>query len=44
MTEKAQASVDAGCRGLLLWLRDYPGGETLRRFAGEVVPRLLVPA
>ncbi len=41
---KAQAFVDAGCRGLLLWLRDYPGDETLERFAAEVVPRLAVPA
>jgi len=44
VTEKAQAFVDAGCRGLLLWLRDFPGDETLRRFADEVVPRLVVPA
>jgi F420-dependent oxidoreductase-like protein len=43
VTEKSQAFVDAGCRGLLLWLRDYPADETLRRFIGEVVPRLKVP-
>ncbi len=43
VVDKAQAFVDAGCRGLLLWLRDYPGDETLRRFATEVVPRLEVP-
>ena len=41
--EKAQAFIDAGCRGLLLWLRDYPGDDTLRRFMAEVVPRLEVP-
>jgi alkanesulfonate monooxygenase SsuD/methylene tetrahydromethanopterin reductase-like flavin-dependent oxidoreductase (luciferase family) len=42
VTEKTQAFVDAGCRGVLLWLRDYPGDETLRRFMSEVVPRLEV--
>jgi alkanesulfonate monooxygenase SsuD/methylene tetrahydromethanopterin reductase-like flavin-dependent oxidoreductase (luciferase family) len=41
--EKTQAYVDAGCRGLILWLRDYPGDETLRRFKAEVVPALKVP-
>ena len=40
VAEKAQAFVDAGCRGLILWLRDYPADETLRRFMGEVVPKL----
>ena len=39
VTEKTQAFVDAGCRGFILWLRDYPGDETLRRFMAEVVPR-----
>jgi alkanesulfonate monooxygenase SsuD/methylene tetrahydromethanopterin reductase-like flavin-dependent oxidoreductase (luciferase family) len=43
VAEKAQAFVDAGCRGLVLWLRDYPGDETLRRFMAEVVPALRVP-
>ena len=43
VTEKAQAFVDAGCRGLILWLRDYPADETLRRFMAEVVPGLVVP-
>jgi alkanesulfonate monooxygenase SsuD/methylene tetrahydromethanopterin reductase-like flavin-dependent oxidoreductase (luciferase family) len=41
--EKTQGFVDAGCRGLILWLRDFPGDETLRRFMGEVVPALKVP-
>ena len=40
VAEKAQAFVDAGCRGLVLWLRDYPADETLRRFMAEVVPKL----
>jgi alkanesulfonate monooxygenase SsuD/methylene tetrahydromethanopterin reductase-like flavin-dependent oxidoreductase (luciferase family) len=44
VAEKAQGFVDAGCRGFLLWLRDYPGDETLRRFMAEVVPLLDVPA
>jgi alkanesulfonate monooxygenase SsuD/methylene tetrahydromethanopterin reductase-like flavin-dependent oxidoreductase (luciferase family) len=43
VVEKAQAFVDAGCRGLILWLRDFPGDETLRRFMAEVVPLLKVP-
>ena len=41
--DKTQAFVDAGCRGLILWLRDYPGDDTLRRFMAEVVPALKVP-
>ena len=40
VTDKAQGFVDAGCREFILWLRDYPGDETLRRFMGEVVPKL----
>ncbi|MGB7052020.1 MAG: TIGR03560 family F420-dependent LLM class oxidoreductase [Acidimicrobiales bacterium] len=41
--EKTQAYLDAGCRGLILWLRDYPADETLRRFMAEVVPKLSLP-
>jgi F420-dependent oxidoreductase-like protein len=41
--EKTQGYLDAGCRGLILWLRDYPADETLRRFMGEVVPKLSLP-
>ncbi len=44
VAEKTQAFVDAGCRGLILWLRDYPSDETLRRFKAEVVPALTPPA
>jgi alkanesulfonate monooxygenase SsuD/methylene tetrahydromethanopterin reductase-like flavin-dependent oxidoreductase (luciferase family) len=44
VAEKTQAFVDAGCRGLILWLRDYPSDQTLRRFISEVVPKLSVPA
>ena len=40
--EKTQAFVDAGCRGFILWLRDFPRDETLRRFMAEVVPALVV--
>ena len=43
VVEKTQAFVDAGCRGLILWLRDFPADETLRRFMAEVVPALKVP-
>jgi alkanesulfonate monooxygenase SsuD/methylene tetrahydromethanopterin reductase-like flavin-dependent oxidoreductase (luciferase family) len=43
VAEKTQAYVDAGCREFVLWLRDYPSDETLRRFVGEVAPRLEVP-
>jgi len=43
VAEKTQAYLDAGCRGLILWLRDYPSDETLRRFMAEVVPALKVP-
>ncbi len=42
VVEKTQAFVDAGCRGLILWLRDLPEDETLRRFMTEVVPALKV--
>ncbi|MGH9017196.1 MAG: LLM class flavin-dependent oxidoreductase [Acidimicrobiales bacterium] len=37
---KTQAFIDAGCREFILWLRDFPGDETLRRFMAEVVPKL----
>ncbi len=40
---KAQAFVDAGCRELILWLRDAPGDGTLKRFATDVIPRLRAP-
>ncbi len=43
VTEKAQAFVDAGCRGLVLWLRDLPSAESLVRFATEVRPALSLP-
>ncbi len=43
VAEKTQAFIDAGCRGFVLWLRDFPGDETLRRFRAEVVPRLSLP-
>jgi len=40
VAEKARAYVDAGAREFILWLRDYPSDETLRRFIGEVAPTL----
>ncbi len=42
VTEQAQAFVDAGCRQFILWLRDFPGDETLRRFMAEVAPKLRI--
>lgn len=42
VAEKTQAYVDAGARQFVLWMRDYPAEETLRRFVAEVVPRLEV--
>jgi len=42
VAEKTQAFVDAGAREFILWLRDYPSDDTLRRFIGEVVPMLTV--
>jgi F420-dependent oxidoreductase-like protein len=41
--EKTQAFVDAGCREFVLWMRDYPSDESVRRFIGEVVPKLSGP-
>jgi alkanesulfonate monooxygenase SsuD/methylene tetrahydromethanopterin reductase-like flavin-dependent oxidoreductase (luciferase family) len=38
--EKTQAYIDAGCSEFILWFRDFPGDETLRRFMAEVVPAL----
>jgi F420-dependent oxidoreductase-like protein len=38
--EKAQRYVDAGCRQFILWLRDFPSDETLRRWITEVAPKL----
>ena len=35
---KVQGYVDAGAGAFVLWLRDYPSDETLRRFMTEVVP------
>jgi alkanesulfonate monooxygenase SsuD/methylene tetrahydromethanopterin reductase-like flavin-dependent oxidoreductase (luciferase family) len=43
VVEQTQGFVDAGCRGLILWMRDFPGDESLRRFMAEVVPALHVP-
>ena len=42
VVEKAQGYVDAGCRQFILWLRDYPSDETLRRWITEVAPKLSV--
>ncbi len=42
VAEKTQAFVDAGCGEFILWLRDFPADETLRRFMAEVVPTLRI--
>lgn len=44
IVEKVQAFVDAGCRELVLWFRDYPSGESLERFAREVAPHVRAPS
>ena len=44
VTAKTQAYIDAGCREFILWLRDYPADDTLRRFMAEVVPKLRDPS
>jgi F420-dependent oxidoreductase-like protein len=36
--EKVQRYVDLGCRGFVPWCADYPGTESLRLFAEQVVP------
>jgi F420-dependent oxidoreductase-like protein len=40
VAEQVQGFVDAGCKEFVLWLRDYPSDETLRRFIQEVVPQV----
>jgi alkanesulfonate monooxygenase SsuD/methylene tetrahydromethanopterin reductase-like flavin-dependent oxidoreductase (luciferase family) len=40
VAEKTQQFVDAGCREFVLWMRDYPSDESVRRFITEVVPKL----
>ena len=37
---KAQAFIDAGCGEFVLWFRDLPSEESLRRWMTDVVPRL----
>jgi F420-dependent oxidoreductase-like protein len=44
VTEKTQTFVDAGCREFVLWMRDSPSDETIRRFIDEVVPKLEEPS
>ena len=38
VTEKVQGFVDAGCRGFVLWFRDFPSSESMERFMSEVAP------
>jgi F420-dependent oxidoreductase-like protein len=43
VAEQVQGFVNAGCQEFVLWLRDYPSDETLRRFMSEVVPLVRPP-
>lgn len=43
VAEKTQGFIDAGCRQFVLWMRDYPDAESMRRFMDEVVPQLSLP-
>ena len=38
VAEKIQTYLDLGCTGFIPWCADYPGTETLERFATEVMP------
>ncbi|HXW35060.1 MAG TPA: LLM class flavin-dependent oxidoreductase [Acidimicrobiales bacterium] len=38
VVEKTQAFVDAGAAQFVLWMRDFPSDESMRRFMNEVVP------
>jgi F420-dependent oxidoreductase-like protein len=38
VAERVRLFVDAGAREFVLWFRDYPSTESLRRFMAEVVP------
>lgn len=38
VADKVQAYLDLGCRGFVPWCADYPGTETLRLFAEQVIP------
>ncbi len=40
VAEKTQAFVDAGADQFVLWFRDFPSDESMRRFVAEVVPAL----
>jgi len=40
VTEKAQAYVDAGCRGFILWFRDAPSDESMTAWIRDVAPNL----
>ena len=43
VAEKTQAFVDVGASEFVLWMRDYPSDDSLRRFMSEVVPLLKRP-
>jgi F420-dependent oxidoreductase-like protein len=43
VTEKAQAFVDAGCRGFVNWYRDSPSDESMTAWIEQVAPALRQP-
>lgn len=43
VAEKTQAFIDAGCGEFVLWFRDSPSDESLRRWMSDVVPLLSPP-
>ncbi|MET9403162.1 LLM class flavin-dependent oxidoreductase [Kitasatospora sp. NPDC002965] len=43
LVERAARYTEAGVGEFLLWFRDYPATESLRRFAAEVAPRVPAP-
>jgi F420-dependent oxidoreductase-like protein len=40
VVEKAQAYVDAGARGFVLWFRDYPATDSLEGIMRDVAPKV----
>ena len=40
MLDRLAAYGELGASYLVAWMPDYPGEETLRRFADEVIPEL----
>jgi F420-dependent oxidoreductase-like protein len=43
VTEKAQAFVEAGCRGFVNWFRDFPSDESMTAWIEQIAPALRQP-